>query len=123
MVDSTSPVGERLPLSSPDAVSPAPESPRAPIKSALPSTGARLAAFAAIVISGICGGLIGWKVADLSISGDPGIIAGLAGLAGAVIGAGGVAVVAILVLRAMGEWRTIVETGDPTAARQARRPS
>jgi hypothetical protein len=30
-----------------------------------------------------------------------------------------VAVVSVLVLRAMGEWKTIVETGDPAAARKA----
>ena len=29
------------------------------------------------------------------------------------------AVVSVLVLRAMGEWQTIVETGDPAAARKA----
>ena len=86
-----------------------PDGQEAPIDSALPSTTARLLAFAAIVISGICGGLIGWKVAELSISGDAGIIPGLAGLAGAIASAGGVAVVAVLVLRAMGEWATIVE--------------
>lgn len=120
MVDSASSADQQVSeLSGPDATEP----PRAPITSALPPTGARLAAFAAIVVSGICGGLIGWRVAYLSIAGDPGIIPGLAGLAGAVIGAGGVGVVAVLVLRAMGEWQTIVETGDPAAARQARRPS
>lgn len=96
--------------------------PQAPIDSALPSTTARVLAFAAIVVSGICGGLIGWRVAELSISGDGGLIPGLAGLLGALVGAGGVAVVAVLVLRAMGEWRTIVETGDPAAARRGRRP-
>ena len=46
-------------------------------------------------------------------------IGDLAGLAGAVLGAGGVGVVAVLVLRAMAEWDTIVETGDPAAARRA----
>lgn len=97
--------------------------PVAPVASALPSTGARLLAFAAIVVSGICGGLIGWRVAELSISGDPGIVPGLAGLAGAVVAAGGVAVVSVLVLRAMGEWQKILETGDPAAARRNRRPS
>ena len=76
---------------------------------------------AAIVVAGLCGGLIGWKVTDLSISGDPGLLPGIGGLVGAVGFAGGVAVVAVLVLRAMGEWQTIVETGDPTAARRNRR--
>lgn len=102
-----------------DVVPPAPErSDRAPIDSALPSQGARALALAAIVVAGICGGLIGWKVADLQVSGDSQLIPGIAGLLGATFAAGGVAIVAVLVLRAMGEWRTIVETGDPAANRK-----
>lgn len=89
------------------------------LDSALPSTGARVLAMAAIVIAGICGGLIGWKVADLQIAGDSQFLPGLIGLLGAAFAAGGVAVVAVLVLRAMGEWNTIVATGDPAAARKA----
>lgn len=73
----------------------------------------------AIVISGICGGLIGWKVTALSMTGESSLIPGLVGLAGAAFAAGGVAVLSVLVLRAMGEWNTIVETGDPAAARAA----
>jgi hypothetical protein len=75
--------------------------------SALPPLGARIAAFAAIIIAGACGGLIGWALVDVSCTGDCAVTAGLVGLAGAVIAAGGVAVVAVLALRAMGEWRTI----------------
>lgn len=89
------------------------------IDSALPSTGARALALAAIVLAGVCGGLIGWKVTLLQVT-DAGALAGLGGLVGAVVGAGGVGVVAVLVLRAMGEWNTIQQTGDPTAARQRR---
>ena len=74
--------------------------------SALPSTTARVLAFASILVGGLCGGLIGWAFVDLT-SDDPGILAGLAGLGGAIVGALGVAVVATLALRAMGEWRTI----------------
>jgi hypothetical protein len=74
---------------------------------ALPSTGARVLAFVSILVGGLCGGLIGWSLADIQCSGDCGVKAGLAGLVGAVIGAVGVAVVATLALRAMGEWRTI----------------
>ena len=75
--------------------------------SALPSTGARVLAFVAILIGGLCGGLIGWAFVDLQCTGDCGTLAGAVGLFGAVLGAGGVAVVAVLALRAMGEWRTI----------------
>jgi len=88
-----------------------------PVESALPSTGARALALASIVVAGICGGLIGWKITTLQVA-DAGALAGLGGLLGAAIGAGGVAVVAVLVLRAMGEWQTITATGDPAAARR-----
>jgi hypothetical protein len=74
---------------------------------ALPPLGARIAAFVSILVGGICGGLIGWAFVDLQCDGDCAVAAGLVGLAGAVIGAGGVAVVAVLALRAMGEWRTV----------------
>jgi hypothetical protein len=92
-----------------------------PIDSALPSPAARLLAFAAIVVAGVCGGLIGWKVTALQIDDDGSLLPGLVGLLGAAFAAGGVAIVSILVLRAMGEWNTIVATGDPAAARK--RPS
>lgn len=90
-----------------------------PIDSSLPSTGARALALAAIVLAGVCGGLIGWKVTILQVT-DAGALAGLGGLVGALIGAGGVGLVAVLVLRAMAEWDVISETGDPAAARRRR---
>lgn len=93
--------------------------PRPVVESALPPTIARVLAVAAIVFAGVCGGLIGWKVVDLQVE-DAGALAGLGGLTGAVLFAGGVGIVATLVLRAMGEWNTIVEHDDPTAARRAR---
>ena len=95
----------------------------APIDSSLPPSGARILAMIAIVIAGICGGLIGYKVTRLSIHGGGSVAPGIGGLVGAVIFAGGVAIVAVLVLRAMAEWNTIVESGDPAAARRNRRPS
>jgi hypothetical protein len=98
--------------------------------SALPSTTARALAFLAIVLGGVCGGLIGWSVTDLQCGperragaeapadDDDGCdtVSGLGAVAGAVVGAGGVAVVAVLVLRAMAEWRRdldLAEEGDP----------
>jgi hypothetical protein len=93
------------------------------VVSALPPKGARILAFVSIVVAGACGGLIGWSIADLQCHGNCATIGGIGALVGALIGAGGVATVAVLVLRAMGEWRTIQETGDPTAPRRARRPS
>ncbi len=75
--------------------------------SALPSTGARVLAFASILIAGACGGLIGYAVVDLQCEGDCTTPAGIGGLTGAVIFAVGVGVVAVLALRAMTEWRVI----------------
>jgi hypothetical protein len=75
--------------------------------SALPSTGARVAAFAAIVVAGLCGGVIGYAFVDLQCEGDCTLLAGSGMVVGALVGAVGVAVVATLALRAMGEWRTI----------------
>ena len=73
--------------------------------SALPSVTARLVAFAAILVAGICGLLIGRALVDIQCEGDCGVAQGVAGGVAGVLAAGGVAVVAVLVLRAMGEWR------------------
>lgn len=92
--------------------------------SALPSVGARVLAFAAIVLAGAAGGFIGYGVAELQCSdGDCTLIIGLSALLGAVVAAGGTAVVAVLTLRAMGEWHTIQERGGaaPTPDRRSRR--
>jgi hypothetical protein len=70
-------------------------------------------AFVAILVAGLCGGLIGWAFVDLQCTGDCSVKAGAAGLLGAVLGAAGVAVVAVLALRAMGEWRTIQHRPEP----------
>jgi hypothetical protein len=72
---------------------------------ALPPVQARLLAFAAILVAGILGGLIGWGIVDLQGGGST--ASGLGAVVGALVAAGGVAVVAVLVLRAMGEWRRI----------------
>jgi hypothetical protein len=80
--------------------------------SSLPPTGARVLAFVAILIGGLCGGLIGYGFADLQCTEEcPGLAAG-AGVLGAVLGAAGVGVVAVLALRAMGEWRARPPSDD-----------
>ena len=80
--------------------------------SSLPSTGARILAFVAILVGGLFGGLIGYGFTDLQCADDcSGLAAGM-GLLGAVLGAVGVGVVAILALRAMGEWRTVQHRDD-----------
>ena len=83
----------------------------------MPSTGARVLAFVAILVAGLCGGLIGYAVVDLQCEGDCTVAAGLAGLVGAVVFAVGVGIVAILALRAMGEWR-VIQHQDRTGQRE-----
>jgi hypothetical protein len=77
--------------------------------SALPSVQARILAFGAILVAGICGGLIGYSAVKVGCTGTCATPEGVGGVFGAVLAAGGVAVIAVLVLRAMGEWRTIKE--------------
>ena len=81
-----------------------PNEPLPPPPTALPSSGARALAFAAIVVAGVCGLLIGKALVDVQCDGDCSTPAGVGALAGAIVAAAGVAVVAVLVLRAMGEW-------------------
>lgn len=80
-----------------------PETTYAP--TALPSPGARIAAFVAILVGGLCGGLIGFAFTDLQ--GASSATSGLMALVGALVGAVGVGVVAVLALRATAEWRPI----------------
>jgi hypothetical protein len=89
--------------------------------SAVPPPAARLAAFAAIVVAGVCGGLIGYAVTDKSCSGDCQTAAGGVGLLAAVGAAVGVAIVAVLVLRAMGEWQATPEEVRRAAREKAHR--
>jgi hypothetical protein len=86
--------------------------------SALPSVGTRVAAFFSILVAGLAGGFIGYALIDLQCEGDCGVPTGLGLLIGAVIAAGGMAVVAVLVMRALGEWR---EFDDRSAAGHAPR--
>ena len=75
--------------------------------SALPSPAARAAAFAAILLGGVAGALIGYTLVDLQCTGSCETPKGIGLLTGALIAAGGMSVVAVLVLRALGEWRQI----------------
>lgn len=89
---------------------------------ALPSTAARVLAFAAVIVAGACGGLIGYAVVDLQCDGDCTLAAGIGALVGAVFAAVGVAVVAVLVLRAMAEWKSVSPL-DPENGRGPGGPS
>jgi hypothetical protein len=83
--------------------------------SALPSAGARALAFGAILVAGACGALIGYAIIDLQY--DSGALAGIGAIVGGIIAAAGVAVIAVLVLRAMGEWRAQQEADQQEADR------
>jgi hypothetical protein len=69
-------------------------------------------AFAAIVFAGISGSLIGWALVDLQYSGKSDVPESLGIFVGGVTFALGVAVVAVLGLRAMAEWRGQLELDD-----------
>ena len=73
-------------------------------ETAAPPTVAVVLALAAILIAGVCGGLIGYTVTDLQCDDGCTVAAGGIGVLGAVGAAVGVAVVAVLTLRAMAEW-------------------
>ena len=75
--------------------------------SALPSPAARVAAFVAILLGGVAGGVIGYTLVKLQCTGSCDTPKGLGLVIGAVIAAGGMSIVAVLVLRALGEWRQI----------------
>lgn len=75
--------------------------------SALPSPVARAAAFVAILVAGLAGGLIGFALVRLQCDGDCAVPKGIGAFVGAVTAAGGMSIVAVLVLRAIGEWREV----------------
>jgi hypothetical protein len=75
--------------------------------SAIPSPLARAVAFVGILLGGLAGALIGFALVDIQCDGDCAVAKGLGILVGAVVAAGGLAIVAVLVLRAMGEWREV----------------
>ena len=75
--------------------------------SALPAPTARLAAFVAILLGGLAGGLIGYTLVKLQCHGTCAAQRGIGALVGAVVAALGMSVVAVLVLRALGEWKEI----------------
>lgn len=75
--------------------------------SALPSPAARVVAFVAILFGGLAGGLIGYSLVRVQCDGECAVGRGLGALIGAVAASIGMSIVAVLVLRALGEWRDI----------------
>jgi len=86
-------------------------------ETALPPVYARVLAYLAILLGGACGGFIGYAFGDLGGFSD--LATGFLTLAIGIACAAGVAVVAVLTLRALGEWETIRKQG-PEAMRAAR---
>jgi len=75
--------------------------------SALPSVTARAVAFIGILLGGLAGGLIGHALVDIQCTGDCDGPTAIGLVTGSVVAALGMAVVGVLALRAMGEWREI----------------
>ncbi len=87
-----------------------PDEPRSPgteDPSALPSVAVRVIAFVLILLAGAAGGFIGYAFMNLQSDDGSTTALGLGALVGATIAAGGVAIVVVLAIRAMGEWKTI----------------
>lgn len=72
--------------------------------SALPSPVARILAFVLIICGGGAGALIGYKLVDIQIDNAQILALGIGLVCGALITAGGTAIISVLVLRATGEW-------------------
>ena len=70
-------------------------------------------AFLAVVVGGLSGAAIGYGLIAIDCDEDCGTAQGVAGLIGGLVGAAGVAVVAVLVLRALAEWRLGGGRRDP----------
>ncbi len=79
---------------------------------ALPSVLARALAFGSIFVGAAAGGMIGYAFAQLGRFGGGAV--GFITFLSILLGAAGVAVVAVLTLRAFGEWDTIRETETAT---------
>ena len=84
--------------------------------SALPSRVARALAFVSILVGGFAGGLIGFALVKVQCNGSCDLEQALGAGIGAVAAAIGTAVVAVLVLRAMGEWREIQDRARDSAS-------
>ena len=102
-----------------NATGPAPSISPASLKlSALPSPIARGIAFASILVGGLLGGLIGYGFMRVQYRSGHDVAKAVGSAIGALVIAGGTAVLSVLVLRAMGEWRNVdssvgrVQLGD-----------
>ena len=69
------------------------------------SRGALIGAFVAVVVAGLSGAAIGYGLVGIGCHGDCSTVSGLGALFGGLLAAGGVAIVAVLLLRSMAEWK------------------
>ena len=69
------------------------------------SRGALIGAFLAVVVAGLSGAAIGYGLVGIGCSGECSTVSGVGALLGGLVAAGGVAVVAVLLLRSMAEWK------------------
>jgi hypothetical protein len=67
-----------------------------------------------ILVAGLLGGIIGYGLGDISSDGGGGLEPVLWAVIGAAVAAGGVGIVAVLVLRAQAEWRRVPPPPHPT---------
>jgi hypothetical protein len=77
------------------------------VPSALPSVLARALAFSAVIVASICGGLMGFALGRLQWGETERAWVVLVSIIGSISASVGVAVVAVLVLRAMAEWNDV----------------
>lgn len=82
--------------------------------SALPSVGARVVAFTSILLGGALGAIIGSSFINLQCTGDCSVPSGLGMFVGSIVGSIGIAIVAMLTLRAFGEWNTLQQRSSRT---------
>jgi len=69
------------------------------------SRGALIGAFVAVVVAGLSGAAIGYGLVNVGCTGNCNTVSGIAALLGGLVAAGGVAIVAVLLLRSMAEWK------------------
>jgi|GEM_PF-368679 len=77
------------------------------VPSALPSVLARALAFSAIITASVCGGLMGFALGRLQWGDEEKLWVAIVSFASSVSASLGVAIVAVLVLRAMAEWSDV----------------
>lgn len=86
----------------------------------VPRRGAVLLALTGVVVAGVLGVMIGWGLVDTSCTGSCDSSRLLGAFVGGAIAAGGAAIVAVLVLRAMSEWHRATPGQDSSSARPPR---